>query len=198
VPPYFHLLAGPNGAGKSTLYKALLAEGVIDAACEFANADLYERDHLQHLLDAQSRSEAARAWADARRAKLLTQGQSFASETVFSHPSKLQLVTQAQQMGFVVALYVVALDEPQRLITRVAQRVREGGHAVPPDKILSRYPRTLANLRQAVLLADAAYLYDSCEVEDGGHQLAVICAGGRVVQRFGTAPQWVQTVVGTR
>jgi predicted ABC-type ATPase len=198
VPPYFHLLAGPNGAGKSTLYKALLAQGVIDAACEFVNADEYERDHLQHMPDAQSRSEAARAWADARRATLLTQGASFASETVFSHESKLQLIAQAQQMGFVVALYVVALDEPQRLLARVTQRVREGGHTVPPDKILSRYPRTLANLAQAVLLADAAYLYDACEVEDGGHQLAAICAGGRVVQRFGHAPPWVQTVLSSR
>ena len=64
-----------------------------------------------------------------------------------------------------VALYVVALDDPQRLLTRVKQRVREGGHDVPADRILARYPRTLANLSKAVHLATVAYLYESREIE---------------------------------
>ncbi len=194
--PYFHLLAGPNGAGKSTLYKALLAQGLVDAACEFVNADLYERDHLQHITQPQARSDAARTWADARRAALLTEGQSFASETVFSHESKLQLIRSAQQAGFVVALYVVALDDPQRLLARVHQRVREGGHPVAPGKILSRYPHTLTHLAQAVQLADVAYVYDARDIEDGGPWLAAICAQGQVVQRFEPLPPWVQTLLG--
>ena len=195
MPPYFHLLAGPNGAGKSTLYKALLAQGLVDVACEFVNADLYERDHLQHMTEPQARSEAARTWADTRRASLLAQGASFASETVFSHESKLPLIRNAQQAGFVVALYVVALDDPQRLLARVRQRVREGGHPVPPDKILSRYPRTLAHLAHAVHLADVAYLFDASEIEDGGPWLVAICAEGQVVQRFEPLPQWAHTVL---
>jgi predicted ABC-type ATPase len=197
TPPYLHLLAGPNGAGKSTLYKALIAEGVVAAKAEFVNADLYEQRHLQHLQDPAARSQAARAWADARRAKLLTLRQTFASETVFSHPSKVQLIAQAQQAGFVVALYVVALDNPQRLVQRVARRVREGGHDVPADKILTRYPRTLAHLRQAAPLADVCYLYDAQEVEDGGHALVAICQDGRLVhQLMEPLPQWVQMILG--
>lgn len=66
-PPVFHLLAGPNGAGKSTLYRALADSGAIDRALEFVNADLYEREHLQHIADLQKRSEAARDWAEWRR-----------------------------------------------------------------------------------------------------------------------------------
>jgi predicted ABC-type ATPase len=197
TPPYFHLLAGPNGAGKSTLYTALVAEGIVGADCEFVNADLYEQSHLQHLSNPAERSQAARTWTDARRAKLLTQRHTFASETVFSHPSKVQLIAQAQQAGFVVALYVVALDDPQHLVRRVAQRVREGGHAVPTGKILTRYPRTLANLRQAVQLADVCYLYDSQDVQDGGHALVAVCQDGRMVhQLVDTLPPWAQQVTG--
>lgn len=69
--PVFYLLAGPNGAGKSTLYKALVQGGTIPTAAEFVNADLHESEHLQHIADPQARSEAARLWADARRAALL-------------------------------------------------------------------------------------------------------------------------------
>ena len=65
--PIFHLLAGPNGAGKSTLYRALVVSGVIEGDLEFVNADLYEREHLQHIAGLKKRSEAAREWADARR-----------------------------------------------------------------------------------------------------------------------------------
>ena len=62
--PAVHLLAGPNGAGKSTLFRALVVSGTIGQEVEFVNADLYERDHLQHIADLQQRSEAARVWAD--------------------------------------------------------------------------------------------------------------------------------------
>ena len=33
--------------------------------------------------------------------------------------------------GFAVVLLVVCLDDPQRLLARVRQRVQEGGHDVP-------------------------------------------------------------------
>jgi predicted ABC-type ATPase len=199
-PPIFHLLAGPNGAGKSTLYKALVAQGIVGSGCEFVNADLYEQAHLQHISHAQERSEAARAWADARRNTLLAQRRSFASETVFSHPSKLQLIAQAQQAGFVVALYIVAVGDPQQLVQRVARRVREGGHPVPTDKILSRYPRTLAHLHQAVKLADVAYIYDAPEVNasgtEGGQTLQAVCEDGRLAhQLVERLPQWVQVLL---
>ena len=148
--PVFYLLAGPNGAGKSTLYRALVLAGTIPATAEFVNADVHEAAHLQHIADPEQRSEQARQWAEARRTELLQAGESFVSETVFSHASKLALIQEAQAAGFFVMLLVVALDQPERLLVRVTQRVLEGGHAVPAERILSRYPRTLAYLTQAV------------------------------------------------
>ena len=173
--PVFHLFAGPNGSGKSTLYRALVANGSISKQLEFVNADLHEQSHLQHLTNAQQRSEAARDWADSRRAALLDSKTGFVSETVFSHESKLALITQAQSLGFDVVLYVVSLDDPQRLLTRVRQRVREGGHDVSAQRILDRYPRTMANLKKAVRLADLAFVYDAAEVEKGAHLLVAMC-----------------------
>jgi predicted ABC-type ATPase len=69
---------------------------------------------------------------------------------VFSHESKLTLIEHARAQGFFVMLLLVALDSPKRLLQREAQRVAEDGHAVPADRILARYPRTLNNLTLAV------------------------------------------------
>lgn len=121
--PVFYLLAGPNGAGKSKLYRAAVLEGLIPSSAEFINADLHEVAQLQHLSDAAERSRQARLWADSRRAHCLKAGRSFASETVFSHSSKLDLMTAAKRAGFAVVLLVVCVDDPQQLLGRVAQRV---------------------------------------------------------------------------
>lgn len=193
--PVFYLLAGPNGAGKSTLYKALTLQGTIPASAEFVNADLHEAAELQHLTDPLARSEQARHWADARRAALLQARQSFVSETVFSHESKLALIDQAQQLGFFVMLIVVCLDDPQRLLARVAGRLTEGGHAVPPDRILARYPRTLAYLSVAVRLADLAILYDSEAVSPGTHRAVAICQRDWTEEKVNEMPAWAQRVL---
>jgi predicted ABC-type ATPase len=191
--PVFYLLAGPNGAGKSTLYKTLVQGGQIAKDAEFVNADLYEAAHLSHITDPESRSKMASKWAESRRSALISQGQSFVSETVFSHESKLDLITQAKQAGFLVLLFVVALDQPQELINRVHKRVSEGGHSVPEARILSRYPRTLANLKRAVRIADAAILYDSSNI----HQAVAQCKGDQTFIVRQPLPQWAMTVLAT-
>ena len=193
--PIFHLLAGPNGAGKSSLYRALLADHVIDAALEFVNADMYERDHLKRIKNPLKRSEAARSWAENRRNALLQSNASFVSETVFSHESKIELIEQVKQAGYQIVLYVVAVDNPAVLVERVKNRVREGGHDVPAEKILSRYPRTLANLAKALPLADVAFLYDSQDIQQGGLQHIATCKHGLLIEGIDSFPAWVQLVL---
>lgn len=197
--PIFYLLAGPNGAGKSSLYRAVVADGLIPAEAEFVNADLHEATHLQHITDSQTRSEAARQWADDRRATLLTKSQSFVSETVLSHPSKLALINKAQQNGFAVVLLVVCLDNPKRLLARVRQRVQEGGHDVPPERILARYPRTLENLATAVRQADLSLLYDtgsSIKNQISPPQRIAVCREHETKILVKVLPEWARAVLG--
>lgn len=200
--PVFYLLAGPNGAGKSSLYRAAVNDGLIPADAEFVNADLHERDHLQYITDLQQRSEAARDWADAHRSELIATGVSFVSETVFSHPSKIALIEDAQKAGYVVVLLVVCMDQPERLLARVRQRVSEGGHAVPDQRILDRYPRTLSNLKIAVRQADMAMLYDNPgDVSDQGVRFIApvriaVCRKESTRILHTPLPQWVQHTLG--
>jgi len=198
VAPVFYLLAGPNGAGKSTLYRSAVAQGLIPADAEFVNADLHEAAHLQHVTDAAERSRQARQWADARRAQCFAEGRSFASETVFSHTSKLDLMAAARRAGFSVVLLVVCVEDPQQLLERVSQRVEEGGHPVPPERILARYPRTVRHLSVAVRRADLALLYDTSLPPDQVFQpprLVARLRGGELMWQADPLPAWAHRVV---
>jgi predicted ABC-type ATPase len=191
--PVLHLIAGPNGAGKSTLYQYLIKPRYPDLV--FVNADLHERDALQHISNPLQRSEAARGWADGQRADFLARGESFVSETVFSHHSKLDLLRQAHASGFQVALYVVCINEPRQLLRRVKQRVNEGGHDVPGNKILERYPRTIANLTEAVRLADLSMLFDSVDVDRGGPLLVASVTRTGVTRHVHPLPDWARKML---
>lgn len=196
--PVFYLLAGPNGAGKSTLYRSAVAEGLIPAIAEFINADLHEAARLQHIADPVERSRQARLWADARRAHCLDEGHSFASETVFSHTSKLDLMAAAKRAGFAVVLLIVCIDDPQQLLGRVAQRVKEGGHPVPPERVLARYPRTVRHLGVAVRRADLALLYDTSVPVGGPFQpprLVARLRAGAVTWQAEVLPGWAREVL---
>lgn len=110
------------------------------------------------------------------------------------------MIEHAKQAGYQIVLYVVALDNPETLVERVSQRVREGGHDVPTDKILSRYPRTLANLAKALPLADAVFLYDSQDILSSGLQHIATCRKGVLIEGVlieGVAdlPVWAKTVL---
>lgn len=198
MKPVFYLLAGPNGAGKSTLYAAAVNEGLIPRAAPFVNADLHEAAELQLVADPVERSRAARNWADAERERCLLAGASFVSETVFSHTSKLDLMAAAKRAGFVVVLLVVCVDDPLMLPERVERRVDEGGHAVPRERILSRYPRTLRHLGVAVQRADLALLYDtSAPTADvlQAHRLVARLRAGALQWQSDPLPVWASLVL---
>jgi predicted ABC-type ATPase len=127
---------------------------------------------------------------------MLAARESFVSETVFSHESKLTLIEVALAQGYVVVLYVVALDDPKRLLARVQGRVSEGGHGVPSEKILARYPRTLTHLAKAVGLVSVAYLYDAQELEAGGPKMVAMRKGQKVTVFVESLPQWALRVTG--
>jgi predicted ABC-type ATPase len=189
-----HLLAGPNGAGKTTLHQSLVAPRY--PGLPFVNADQFEAEHLGLVASPSSRSALARAWADAERAALLKRRESFATETVFSHPSKLELMAQARSQGCAIALYIVCVDDPGLLLERVKQRVAEGGHAVPVHKVLTRYPRTLALLQEALVFADLSLLFDGADAQAGGPKLIASVAAGTMHLHTPLRPRWAEKLLG--
>lgn len=101
--------------------------------------------------------------AESIRQELLTSSgvSVFTTETVMSHPSKLELMKQAKAHGYRVYLYYVTTQSPEINIGRVATRVKQGGHDVKSEKVIARYTRSLGNLLEAIRLSNRAYLFDN-------------------------------------
>lgn len=115
------------------------------------------------LLRAGYVEQIAQILADFLRKQLLLEKKKFSFETVFSHPSKLDIMREAAAAGYKVYLYFVSTESPEINKTRVLIRRALGGHDVPPDKIESRYYRSLEQLYAAAQLAYQAYFFDNSD-----------------------------------
>jgi predicted ABC-type ATPase len=182
------MLVGPNGAGKSTLYETAIRPYVL---APFINADLIQRDELRDL-PMQAAYKAAEV-AQQRRRDCLAAGISFVSESTFSHPSKLALIDEAKAAGFRVVIYHVHVLSPELSVQRVAGRKEEGGHDVPEQKVRERYRRNPELIRQAVLRADRAFVYDNSALNQAPTP-ALCFTEGKITRRADRLPSWVQAL----
>lgn len=111
--------------------------------------------------DKDTRERLAQVLADFLRKKLLKEKKKFSFETVFSHPSKLDIMRQAAAAGYKVYLYFVSTESPEINIYRVEVRKAKGGHDVESGKIRSRYKRSLDLLYEAAQIAYRAFFFDN-------------------------------------
>lgn len=153
--PVLHLLAGPNGSGKSTLWACVLEP---ELHLEFINADVIAAERWAD--DAASHAYEAADMAAAHRMELIAARRSFATETVFSHESKIELVRTAVEAGYLVTLHVLAVPEALA-VDRVENRFENGGHTVPEDKVRGRYGRLWVHVAEAIALVEKARVYDN-------------------------------------
>ena len=146
--PQLWILVGGNGAGKSTYHRLALEP----LGLPFVNADVLARIVFAEAPEAHS-YEAAQL-AERQRYQLLEQGVSFCFETVYSHPSKIDFIARAKALGYQVIMVLIHLESTDLNRARIASRVSEGGHSVPEDKVISRIPRLLDQVRASIPLVD--------------------------------------------
>jgi predicted ABC-type ATPase len=152
------LIAGPNGAGKTTLYERVIHAG--RPGLPFVNADTIALARFGEA--AERMSYAAAEIAASTRAALIDARLDFCTETVFSHPSKVDLVDTAVAAGYDVVLHIVMV--PVELsVHRVAARVTAGGHDVPTDKITARYERIWPNVVKCLGRCRRCVFYDNSD-----------------------------------
>ena len=183
--PVILALAGPNGAGKSTFYRAHLEE----AGLRFVDADVLSRELRIGPY------EAAKV-ADSLRRELVKQRESFVFETVFSDPAgdKLAFLKDAAAAGYTVILCFIGISGPATSEQRVAMRVSQGGHDIPTDKLQTRYPRILANLRSALRELPHVWVFDNDDLRHP-FRLVTVYANGQPVRSQKPTPQWLASVL---
>ena len=156
--PVLIILAGPNGSGKTTFATQLTRHE-------------WGKDCL--VLNADELAEKLGGWNDTacvQKAQLMVREQlsealnnrmSMIYETVFSHPSKLELVREARAKGYFIRLFFICTESPRINIDRVADRYSKGGHTVPGDKVSNRYTRAMLYGAEALELVQRGYVYDN-------------------------------------
>lgn len=191
APKVIWLLLGPNGAGKSTYFDTRVATRF---RAEFVNADRIQAQELAGS-GVEGSYEAARR-AQARREELLREGRSFVTETVASHPSKLDLVITAQSLGYEVWVTLVYLETEDLAVERVQRRVRKGGHPVPEDKVRARFHRMAPIGVEAILAADRGFVVDN---SDSARPLrhVLVFDRKRLTWRCSDVPDWANRLFGS-
>jgi predicted ABC-type ATPase len=159
------IVAGSNGCGKTSLTTL--------ARTKFQQIPILDPDAIARSLQETS----SRGTSDIEAGKqvlcqaedLIKAQQSFTVETTLSGATYLKMAARAKDMGFNVVVFFVGTASVEINIARVQARVEKGGHDVPEEDQRRRYPRTLANMRKLLPMADLAVLYDNST--EKGHTL---------------------------
>lgn len=189
MKPVLLVIAGPNGSGKTTITTRLRVERW-SAGVEYLNPDDIARDRFGDWSSPTAVLQAAN-WTLQRREELLRAHQGIAFETVFSTQEKVDFLERAKRAGYFLRCFFVGTTDPRINAARVANRVMQGGHSVPIEKIISRYTRSMANLSAAVELCDRVYVYDN-SVDDVEARLCARTQEQRLRKIYGPLPTWVE------
>jgi predicted ABC-type ATPase len=97
--------------------------------------------------------------------------------------------------GYEVHLIFVWLRSVDLAIERVAERVRRGGHAIPPQEIRRRYQRGIDNLFELYIpLADSWAVYDNSDQ----NKSSLVATGGAKSLRRTPRPDLWQVLLESR
>jgi predicted ABC-type ATPase len=139
--PQVAVLAGINGAGKTTASQHLLREAM--RIPSFTNADAIARG--LNAFDVESVAVKAGRVMLEHLHELAAARKSFAFETTLSGRAYAPWLAGLAREGYAVHLLYYWLESADVAISRVAERVRAGGHHVPDDTVRRRYARSVRN-----------------------------------------------------
>lgn len=146
--PEVVVFAGPNGSGKSTFTELL------KPPMDYINADEIKKNLKCTDLEAAQLAER-------QREDHVNQMEEFCFETVLSTERNLKLLERAKEKGYFIRCYYVLTADPMINVLRVRSRVESGGHDVPEEKIILRYDRALALVKDLVKVCDVCHIYDN-------------------------------------
>ena len=156
---YVVVLLGVNGSGKTTLANELACNLEIP----LINMDLIGRrpytsveDYNQMMAE---RLQIARSMMDDK----LHRRQSFMTELTLSTVKDLDFLKHIKQSSATLVTVFVLTRDIEINISRISNRVKNGGHNVPLEKIQRRYPKFLANMPLAIDESDICFVYDNSQ-----------------------------------
>jgi predicted ABC-type ATPase len=156
------IIAGPNGAGKTTFARTFLPNETL--CTRFINADLIAAGLSPFAPESQSFKAGRLMLREIENC--VDRGEHFAFETTLSGLTYVTRIAKWRKLGFHVSLYFLSLPSVDLAISRVKERVRQGGHDIPENVIRRRFISGRHNFDQFYKSAvDAWVLYDNSAAE---------------------------------
>ncbi len=180
------MFAGPNGSGKSSIIRATTFSG---------KPNLLDADAIAKRRNSKDPRQAAiEAGREVLRRtnEYVRNGEDFGIETTLAGNWTFSAIQVALDQKLFVRLLYICVDNPERNIQRVRERVAGGGHDIPEDDIRRRYVRSLSNLQKVLRIVDHALVYDN---SGAAPELLVELKSGIVVTKLNLLPSWAQNLL---
>lgn len=155
------VLAGVNGAGKSSL----LGTWLRDAGLTWFNPDAFTRRLVEQGWALEEANAAAWSEGTRRLRQAMADRTDFAFETTLGGNTITRLLREACD-SHEVAIWFCGLQSVALHVQRVADRVSQGGHDIPQDKIRARYDSARENLIDLLPHLAELHMYDNSAAAD--------------------------------
>lgn len=170
--PHLIMISRPNGSGKTSTAPTLLRDAL--DVVDYVNADVIAQG-LSAFQPENASIQAGRIMLK-RIEELSKANSNFAFETTLASRSFTNLIVRLKEVGYSFHLIFLWLQSVDLAISRVAERVRMGGHSIPESTIRRRYNAGLNNFFSLYRpLADSWQIYDNSDAK----HLALIASGNQ-------------------
>ena len=129
----------------------------------YVNADIFEKQYFSNITNDVERSQKAMFFTTKLVNELLQNGKSFCYESVFSHPSKVDLVKTAIESGYKIKVIYMYTENYFINISRVQKRISEGGHFVPEEKIINRFTNSAIQIEKLKTLCNDFEIFNNSQ-----------------------------------
>jgi len=180
------VFAGPNGSGKSSLIRQVGFEG---------RENLLEPDAIAKRMRPELPQEAgisAGREVLRRSAEYVRESRSFAIETTLAGNWTNSVIRTALEQSFFTRLFYICVDNPERSIQRVRERVAQGGHDVPDSDVRRRYARSLGNAGRILKIVHQGLVFDNSGAEP---RPVFEMRRGRLFNMADETPAWAATLL---
>lgn len=153
-----YIIAGPNGAGKTTFAIKFLPEY---AKCSnFVNADLIANG-LSPFSPGAAAIKAGKLVLEQIH-EFVKKRVDFAFETTLSGKLYVNMFKSLKEKGYKIHIFFLWVPDTDLVVSRIKNRVAQGGHDVPVRDVLRRFNRSIANFFKIYQsLADSWMLFDN-------------------------------------
>lgn len=159
------LIAGVNGTGKSSFRGVLEGQGV-------EMGHIVDPDVIAKLNNNNEISAGKQAVKEIEYC--IDNNKSVTQETTLSGHRIKKTAAKAKEKGYIIDLYYIGLNTKYESVYRIANRVRKGGHDIPPEDVERRFKKRFDDLNKIVPYCDKVVFYDN---ENGFVKVAEIIKG---------------------